>query len=585
MATVPKTERQVAAQAGPAVFQQEQRISAPAGAFGAGQGAALAELGQAAAGVGDVVGEILLAKQAEDNAREAKRLDLEYSAKVRELMYGTPNNPGGFYSSRGQNTLDTHGTTADALEQARQDIMKKTTDNPQLQARMDQLTAARRERELNQMAVFGETQRRTANDEVSEARIQDAASDAAAAVSAEDGPQRLTQSLVIAANEIQDMADRNGWSPEVQLHKMEEAQTVILRGVIENALVNDPALAQQIYDDRKGMISGAVHADIEKALESGTLRQQSQEAAAKFISDHPESLKDQVAAVKDSDLSPKVKDETVRRLKDQDVLDRQAKAQEQSLAEQEVWNQVRGGASLDDIDDVTKAKVGRVEFTQMQAFERRRLDTRNGFAEANDPDIIDELNNMSDPEFAALNLNQGRYLGALRAEKWSQFSDRQNKLQNGSDAEKSALRSATQVRNDKAKEYGLDKPEDAAKFRDQFDDLVELFEDQNGRPPDNSELKDIGDTLGKTFNTTRANRFFAAFNARTEREFRRMTPDQINNIDITNEIESNSPDDRVGISVMLGISEDLLDEVLAVHEGPETVGAIRNTIREIMRGE
>jgi hypothetical protein len=584
MAVVPKSDRQVAAQAGPVVFQQEQRISAPAGAFGA---TGLEELGRAVSGVGDVVGEIELAKAAEDNAREAKRLDLEYSAKVRELMYGTPDNPGGFYSTRGQTTLDTHAATAEALEKARQDVLEATIDNPQLQARMSDLTAARRERELNQMAVFGEGQRRTANDEVGQARIASAAADAAAAVGAANGPQVLTQSLIIASNEIQDAADRNGWSPEVQLHKMEEAQTVILREVIENALVDDPALAQQIYDDSKHMIKGDVHADIEKALESGTLRQQSQEAAAKFISDHPDSLKDQVAAVKDSDLDPKVKDETVRRLKAQDTLDRQAVAQEQALAEQEVWNQVRGGASLDDMDDVTLSKLSRVEFTQMQAFEKRRMEQASGYAEFNDPDIVNELNTMSDADFTNLNLNQGRYVGALTEEKWFQMSNRQNKLQNGSDADKSALRTATQVRNDKAREYGLDDAKKAAKFRDQFDDLVELFEDQNNRPPDNSELKDIGDTLGKEFATTTASSIGRIFRGRmTERELRRMSPEQVNNIDLSGEIERNNEEDRANMAVLFGIPEDLLDDVLEIHgDGDLTLGAIRLTIEEIIRGQ
>lgn len=260
------------------VFQSSQ--GATADAFGASRGRALEQTGRALSGLGNELAQMALKTQIEDNERRAKELDIAFSKSLRSVGYGdgTEQNQG-FYSTRGQNTLNQREPVRKAIEKARREIGADIT-NPRVQEMFTISSALRIDREFEAIDRFTAKERRVANDTVSEARINEFKDDAAAAW---NSPELLNQSIAGAQAEVHDMAERNGWAPEVTASKLQEAQTIIYRTSIVAALKQDPVAAQAIYDANKSRIDGRARPEIEQLLEQGTTRVESQQAADEIM--------------------------------------------------------------------------------------------------------------------------------------------------------------------------------------------------------------------------------------------------------------------------------------------------------------
>lgn len=287
MVTVPRTQQSVVARPGPTtrstpVFQNGNTSAA---SFGAGLAQANAQLGQSIASAASTGLDIITKEQIEDNEREAKRLDVLFSQRLREINYGD-GKTSGFYGTRGTATLEALPDTEKAINDARREI-SQSVKNQAVRGLFDRSASVRQERELETMVRFTSDQRRVANDATSEARLGEAADDAAVAW---NDPQVLARSITIAASEVDDMAERNGWSPEVAASKMQEAETHIYRTAIVAALQQDPDAAQTLYNRNKTQIDGRVRPEIEKLLETGVIRKQSQEAADQITALFPNDI-------------------------------------------------------------------------------------------------------------------------------------------------------------------------------------------------------------------------------------------------------------------------------------------------------
>ena len=99
--------------------------AATADAFGAATAQATTQLG----GNIDAVAQTAVQIQIENNAREAKELDVEYTERRRQLLYGdgTPQNPG-FFSTRGANAVEASPVIQEQLEEIRQEIIGKSSN-------------------------------------------------------------------------------------------------------------------------------------------------------------------------------------------------------------------------------------------------------------------------------------------------------------------------------------------------------------------------------------------------------------------------------------------------------------------------
>jgi hypothetical protein len=213
----------------------------------------------------------------EENERQAKQLDLEASKRLRELNYGdgTDQNPG-FLSRKGEDALNNAKDTRDAVAKIRNDVLGMT-QNPRVRQLAQDIIDRRAESELVRVDSHISEQRKAFAATVSEARIEQARSDAAASW---NDPEVLKRSLGIAAGEIISMKDQRGWSDEVAAQKLSEARGAIISSTVKQAIASDNVQqAQQILDANEKGLPAAARVELYTALRNASVDKQGQAIA------------------------------------------------------------------------------------------------------------------------------------------------------------------------------------------------------------------------------------------------------------------------------------------------------------------
>lgn len=258
------------------------------GAFGAHGARALQQGGQALSHTSDELFRTALRAQIEDNERQAKALDVEMSAAVRAATYGdgTPQNPG-FYNMRGENAIAGHALAQKAVTEARQKLLQ-SAKNDRVREMFGDVSSKRLEHEFSTMDRFVGQERRRAADTVSEARMQEAAADAAKAW---NDPAVLRRSIGVANGEVAAMAERNGWSPEVVKAKVQESNSLIVYAAAKSALaVENTGAAARIFKEYSGNLTAEVRTSLSKAIRDGSVAGAGQALAAQARALHPGDL-------------------------------------------------------------------------------------------------------------------------------------------------------------------------------------------------------------------------------------------------------------------------------------------------------
>lgn len=220
-------------------------------AFGAAQGGALAQGGRQVGQAADQISTTLLQEQKQDNARQAKLLDVQFANMIRTIGYGdgTADNPG-FYSTKGENTLAAQGGARTSIEAARQKILG-SIQNQDVREMFDVASQIRAGDEYGQIDRYVKQQRNVANDTAAETRINSATDDAATAW---NNPNILHRSLVVIEGEVTDLGKRNGWAPDVTAQKLKDAQTLMISKVIASASQFSSAEGQKLLDSYRPML-------------------------------------------------------------------------------------------------------------------------------------------------------------------------------------------------------------------------------------------------------------------------------------------------------------------------------------------
>lgn len=274
-------------------------------AFGAPQGAALAQTGARIQGVADEAGRLALKAMIEDNEREAKKLDIELSSTLRAINYGdgTAQNPG-YFGLKGEAALSGYANAQKAVQEA-QKKLTESAKNDRVKQMFGEVAARRVESELNTMARFVGQERVRAADTVSEARLSEAANDAAKSW---NDPKVISRSIGLAVNEIKDMAQRNGWGPEVEAAKVREATSVIATGAAKAALaVEATGAAQRIFKQYESSFSPEARASISKQIREGSIQHSAQALRDQAMAAHPGDLEKQAEFIRQK-ASGKVED-------------------------------------------------------------------------------------------------------------------------------------------------------------------------------------------------------------------------------------------------------------------------------------
>lgn len=301
MPTVPQASPQVQSRPIDPGFQSASAASIDAfGALGA-QGAQ--RLGRSLQQLGDEGFKLALRNQIEDNEREAKNLDVQLTSAIRIISDGdgTPQNAG-YFQTRGENALAGYAPAKTQVEKAREKLLQ-SAKNDRVREMFADVSAKRVEHELDKMSRFVGQERRRAADTVAEARMSEAANDAARAW---NDPATLRRSIGIAAAEVRDMAERNGWTEEVIKAKAREANGVVIGGTIKAALAADAnGTAARLFKEFGADLSPGDRATISRQLREGSIAGTALALSKQAEALYPGDLEKQVRWLRDAKADPR----------------------------------------------------------------------------------------------------------------------------------------------------------------------------------------------------------------------------------------------------------------------------------------
>jgi len=274
--------------------------------LGAGVGAAMA-------GVGAQVAQIGVQQFAELQAHERERADdvALMDAKNQLARWETDrlyDPETGALAQKGKNALGLPETLDAELATLTGEIEQR------LNARQrDKFAKVKGDAGLNlhatiQRHIFGQIQ--AYEGEELQARIENGQS---LAIANAMDPRRVGVELNSVIDDVKKSAPRLGLGPEQVKAQVEKITSATHVGVIERLLTNEQTNAAQIYfEETKGQIAGDAMARVEKGLEEGTLRGDSQKQADAIIAKGG-TLTEQRAAVKAIE-DPKLRDEVQQRV-------------------------------------------------------------------------------------------------------------------------------------------------------------------------------------------------------------------------------------------------------------------------------
>lgn len=313
MPRVPVYEQKIAPNALPGV-----RLSAATSprTFGADIGAGLAS-------VGDSVNKLYL-----EEKRKADQIAvLDADRALVEFETGSLHDPeNGALTKRGRDAFGLPDTLISAYDTKVAEIEKGLTNDEQRLAFKRSAVARRLDFDRTlQKHVASEI--RTYDDQATESYL---VNETDAAIASGD-PDRIALGLERSRAAIVDHQKRNGLPPEWLNQKLAAVQTKVHGGTIDRMLATGQDLAAKAYyDEHKAEIAGAELARIEKALEVGTLRGESQRQADSILAKHRDLTEASAAARKIGD--PQVRDEVERRVKDYFATAKAAEAEKRTEA-------------------------------------------------------------------------------------------------------------------------------------------------------------------------------------------------------------------------------------------------------------
>lgn len=282
MPTVPQATPTV--QSRPIDPGYQNASSATLDAFGAPQGAALAQTGARIQGMADEAGRLALRTMVEDNERELKKAEVTYRTQLLTLGHGdgTEGNRG-LYDDRGEVALGKHKQGREAILAARKNLSDKIT-NKRVKQMFDEVTARDEIQELRRYDDFIGRERRTAADTVAQSRIDLAKNEAALRWNDRGVLQR---SLETIANETRAWAQRHGVGDDVLKNETAKEHGSLVANVVKSASVASPAAAKKILSDNRDLLPAQFLARAEQDIKQA-------EASARAASEHAIAVRERV---------------------------------------------------------------------------------------------------------------------------------------------------------------------------------------------------------------------------------------------------------------------------------------------------
>ena len=235
-------------------------VAGAAQAMGGLTGQAMQRFAQTGVAAGGAMMDIATQIQIETNERAAKAADLEYSKRVREMMFGdgTTENPG-FYGLQGQNAVDAFGETQASLASIRDEVAS-TIKSKRARQMFSDASAVRLDQEIQRATIHSFKAGKNANEDASVARVNEFRDDAVARFT---DPKAVKQSKDLGVAEVANFWQDQGALDETVDTKVGEFTTEFHTSIVKRHLAGGDYLAAQAYFDQNiDEIDGRSHASI-----------------------------------------------------------------------------------------------------------------------------------------------------------------------------------------------------------------------------------------------------------------------------------------------------------------------------------
>lgn len=239
MAVIRRMERNNIAAPGPATLER------------APQSTGLQSLGQGLQDVGDM----FQVWQDEIDTADAKAADAQFTEQLNDLLY---NDQTGFMYQSGSNATSQRSDVAKRIEAAQRAALDQLS--PAARSRAESAIAARAQGAIGNVNRHTAGERRTYLNDAAQARVE------ASLNAGIYEPGQIGLQLSVADQEIDDMADREGWSPEVAALKKQDARDKVYLGVMDRMMTLDPSQALDFFNENRDSMSGAAVSRIEREL-------------------------------------------------------------------------------------------------------------------------------------------------------------------------------------------------------------------------------------------------------------------------------------------------------------------------------
>jgi hypothetical protein len=302
---------------------------------------------------------------------------------------------------------------------------------------------------------------------------------------------------------IENFARRNGMSPEWTQNEITKHVSETHISVVDRMVdLDQPNQAREYYNTYKGEISGKDQVRIEKNLQAGTVKLESQIASEKIVNQgmSMSAALDEARKIEDPDL----KDETVRRVKDRYEEKAQAQRTQDDINTNAARrNLAQNGGNLD-------TAISPTVLSSLPPTAQKSLQEQASAIQTGRPFVTDantryalELQMGSDPEaFRKVDLI-GTYGHKLSDSDIEYFSKAQGNMAKGT-AEGEKLRngvlSKQQILDQSLVEFGINpkdkgKKDKIASLNLRINDAIVQWQDDNGKTAGPTQIREITESF------------------------------------------------------------------------------------------
>lgn len=319
-------------------------------------------------------------------------------------------------------------------------------------------------------------------------------------------PGKISESIATQIDAIERHGQRSGLPPETIKQQKQRAVSATHSGIIGRMLDNgQDQLAKAYYEEAKKGITGEDASKIEKSLEVGTLRGESQRKTDDIIEKNL-SLSDSLEIARDIN-DPELRDSVVSRIKER-FSEQKAVQDQQKLARYQ-----QAANILEDTKD--KDQIPANIWANLTLSERNALDSRakqlaSGEPVSTDWKIYYDLKTAASFEgtrnkFLRENLLQ--YRSKLAEGEFKELINLQSSIRSGQQKAIDSLsgyRTTTMIVNDTLNDIGIDPtPKQGSKDAEKVallkrrvdQEIADYAERNNGKKPSNQEIQGILDNL------------------------------------------------------------------------------------------